>query len=170
VSARGVIRDSSDTLLLFFWLFWVFPLYVIGALMKPVTSFKVFGEDNDIFVNSAMSHGASSVLIQTTSPGGGPPPHKHTKEDETFTVLEGEFEFLQDGQWTSLPVGQVLFAPRGHIHTFRNSGASVGKILVFVSPGGFEEYLQEIGPLSPAADMPKILEISERYGITFHVD
>jgi mannose-6-phosphate isomerase-like protein (cupin superfamily) len=138
--------------------------------MKPVASFKVFGEDNDLFVNSAMSQGASAVLIQTTSPGGGPPPHMHRNEDETFTVLEGEFEFLQDGEWTLLPVGQVLFAPRGHIHTFRNSGASVGKILVYVSPAGFEKYLQEIGPLSPANDMPKILEISERYGITFHLD
>jgi hypothetical protein len=32
-----------------------------------------------------------------------------------------------------------------------------------------ENYLEEISVYSPAADMPKILEISERYGIAFHM-
>jgi uncharacterized cupin superfamily protein len=28
-------------------------------------------------------------------PDGGPPPHIHRNEDETFYVLEGEVEFLR---------------------------------------------------------------------------
>src|SRR5438046_7615589 len=36
-----------------------------------------------------------------TRPGGGPPPHYHSNEDETFHVLEGRFAFLADGQWRS---------------------------------------------------------------------
>jgi uncharacterized cupin superfamily protein len=28
--------------------------------------------------------------------GGGPPPHIHRNEDETFYVLEGEVEFLDE--------------------------------------------------------------------------
>jgi quercetin dioxygenase-like cupin family protein len=136
--------------------------------MKPAKSFKVFGEAVDLLVDSAMSKSAAAALIQTCNPGGGPPPHRHTYEDETFTVLEGDFEFLQEGKWTPLSVGDVIFAPRGHIHTFRNAGTTVGRVLIFVSPSGLETYLQEIGPLSPATDMPKIIEISDRYGITFH--
>jgi quercetin dioxygenase-like cupin family protein len=136
--------------------------------MQPVKSFKVFGQPNDLLVDSAMSQGTATVLIQTTDPGGGPPPHMHTREDETFTVLEGEFEILSEGKWSKIAVGDVVFAPRGHIHTFRNIGSTPGKLLIFVSPAGFENYLEEIGPLSPATDMAKITEISKRFGISFH--
>jgi hypothetical protein len=38
-----------------------------------------------------------------------------------------------------------------------------------ISLGGFERYLEAISPYSPATDMPKILEISEKFGITFHL-
>jgi quercetin dioxygenase-like cupin family protein len=137
--------------------------------MKPVRTFDVFGEPVDVVVNGAMSGGSAAVLIQTTGPGGGPPPHRHTREDETFTVLEGEFELLREGQWAKVAVGEVVFAPRGFIHTFRNCGSTVGRVLIFVSPAGFENYLEEIGPLSPATDMARIIEISERYGISFHL-
>ena len=41
--------------------------------------------------------------------------------------------------------------------------------MVTVTPGGFEKYLEAIGSYSPAADMPKIIEISNRYGITFYL-
>ena len=65
--------------------------------------------------------------------GGGPPPHSHSREDETFTVLEGDFEILAHGHWQKLPVGEICFAPRGSIHTFRNVGSTTGKIAVFMS-------------------------------------
>jgi mannose-6-phosphate isomerase-like protein (cupin superfamily) len=136
--------------------------------MQPVKSFTVFGEPDDLLVDGAMSHGTAAVMIQTTRPGGGPPPHMHTREDETFTALEGEFEILSEGKWSKIAVGDVVFAPRGHVHTFRNCGSTSGKILIFVSPAGFENYLQEVGPLSPATDMEKIVEISTRFGISFH--
>ncbi len=137
--------------------------------MKVAKSLRVFGDPVDFLVTGPMSHGTSSVLIHTAGPGDGPPPHSHANEDETFTVLEGEFELLVEGQWVKLPVGEVAFAPRGGVHTFRNSGTTTGRILTFVSPGGFENYLEEIGPLSPATDMEKIIEISTRYGVTFHL-
>jgi hypothetical protein len=43
--------------------------------------------------------------------------------------------------------------------TFRNSEKTIG----------FEKYLEEIGSYSPATDMAKIIEISNRYGITFYL-
>jgi hypothetical protein len=41
--------------------------------------------------------------------------------------------------------------------------------MIVITPGSFEKYLQEIGGYSPATDMPKIIEISNRYGITFYL-
>lgn len=38
------------------------------------------------------STGGSLVLLENlTAPGGGPPPHIHTREDEFFYVLDGSF-------------------------------------------------------------------------------
>src|SRR5260370_40644224 len=137
--------------------------------MKPVKTFNVFGEQVDVIVNGEMSNGASALIVQTTAPGGGPPPHSHRDEDEIFTVLEGDFDVLDNGQWRKASIGDATFAPRNFIHTFRNAGTTVGRVAVFIAPAGFENYLEEIGPLSPATNMPKILEISERYGISFHL-
>lgn len=135
--------------------------------MRPLKSFTVFGEPVEILTSGELTGGQSAAVIQTSPPGGGPPPHWHKNEDETFYVLEGEFEFLNDGKWTRVPAGESIFAPRGSVHTFRNSGSSTSRILVFVTPSGLEEYLEEISPLSMPNDMAQLIAISDRYGITF---
>jgi mannose-6-phosphate isomerase-like protein (cupin superfamily) len=137
--------------------------------MSLIKSFTVFGDRVDLFVDSATSNGLCATIVEEVAPGGGPPPHRHTREDETFVVVDGEFEFLRDGSWQPLPPGEATFAPRGHIHTFRNSGTISGHLMIVATPGGLERYLEEISPYSPATDMPKVIEISNRYGITFHM-
>lgn len=134
--------------------------------MKPVKTFEVFGEPVEIFVTGEMTGGKSSTFTQSSPPGGGPP-HSHQHEDETFFVLEGEFEFLSNGNWLKVPPGETFHAARGSVHTFRNAGSTTGKILVFTTPGGFEKYLEEISVLSIPQDMQQLLAVSERYGITF---
>ena len=136
--------------------------------MHPVKTINVLGEQVDVITNGEMTNGASTLVIQTTPPGGGPPPHQHTREDETFTVLEGEFEVFDHGQWRSVRTGEFFFSPRGSVHTFRNSGTTVGRMAVFIAPAGFERFFEQVEGLSPA-DMPKILEIAERFGLTFHL-
>lgn len=63
--------------------------------------------------------------------------------------------------------GQAVYAPRGAVHTFRNTGATLGRMLVFVAPAGMEKYLEEISVLSMPDDGAQLFAISEHYGITF---
>ncbi len=135
--------------------------------MAPVKTFKVFGEPVEVLVSGEMTGGLSTTLTQTSPPGGGPPPHLHLNEDETFFVLEGEYEFLWDGEWHPIAHGETVFARRGSVHTFRNAGTTTGKILIFVAPAGLDKYLEEISPLAIPQDMAELLAISERYGISF---
>ncbi len=65
-----------------------------GARMSPIKTFRVFGERVDVLIDTATSNGASATVVQHVPPGGGPPPHSHKNEEETFTVLEGDFEIL----------------------------------------------------------------------------
>lgn len=132
-----------------------------------IKSFPVLGDQVDMLVTQEMTGGASATLVETSPPGGGPPPHKHRNEDETFYVIEGEYEFLVDGEWIKASAGDSFYRGRGAIHTFRNCGTTCGRILIFVQPGGFQSYLEEISPLSVPADLPKLIEISNRYGIVF---
>ena len=137
--------------------------------MPPIKTINVFGDRVDVFVDSATSNGASSAILHYAPPGGGPPPHSHTNEDETFTVIEGEFEILADGKWHPLAKGEIAYGPRGNTHTFRNSGKTPGILAIFIAPGGFENYLEEISQYSPITGLVKILEISKRYGIKFQL-
>jgi quercetin dioxygenase-like cupin family protein len=134
---------------------------------NAVKSFKVFGELVEVLITGEMTGGKSTTLTQSSPPGGGPPPHQHTYEDETFFVIEGDYEFLKNGEWHKAARGQAVPAMRGSVHTFRNVGATTGKMLVFVAPSGFEKYLEEISPLSVPNDMGEVLAISARYGISF---
>jgi quercetin dioxygenase-like cupin family protein len=136
-------------------------------LVNPVKTFKVFGEPVEVLVPGEMTGDLSTTLTQTSPPGGGPPPHTHIREDETFFVLEGEYEFLQGGEWRKIQPGRAIRAPRGEVHTFRNAGTTTGKMLVFAAPAGMEKYLEEISVLSMPQDMAQLLAIPERYGITF---
>ena len=135
--------------------------------MSALKTFAVFGEPIEILVPSEATDGRSATLIQISPPGGGPPPHVHTNEDETFYVLEGAYEYLKDGQWHPFPNGQAVHSQRGSVHTFRNVGDKNGRMLVFVTPGGFEKYLEAVSVFSILGDMAEVLAVSERYGITF---
>lgn len=137
--------------------------------MKAVKRFPVFAETIDIHVTSAMSNGASSVLVSIVPPGGGPPPHIHQKEDEIFTALEGEFELLVDGAWVPLTVGVPTFAGRGRRHAFRNAGKTDGRLQVVAAPGGVDEFLEQLSPLTQTMDMPQIVKLAQRYGIAIDV-
>jgi quercetin dioxygenase-like cupin family protein len=137
--------------------------------LSPTKIFTVFGEPIEILVDGAMTHGRSTALIQTSPPGGGPPPHAHRNEDEIFYVLEGEYEFLQNGEWSKAEPGQAVCGMRGAFHTFRNAGTTEGRMLIFVAPAGLENYFEEIAPLSMPWDLAQLLDISERFGISFQL-
>lgn len=135
--------------------------------MNPVKSFNVLGAHVDVITTSEMTGRRTCVVVETSTPGGGPPPHSHQNEDETFYVLEGEYEILAEGKWHKLTKGEGVHSNRGSVHTFRNSSAGTGKILIVVSPGGFEKFLEEISVLALPQDMPQLIDIADRYGIKF---
>ncbi len=136
-------------------------------MSTPNPCFNVFGEPVEILVSSQQTGGSFCIITQTCQPGGGPPPHSHSNDDEIFTTIEGEFELFDGTAWHPLRKGEVLRGTRGGVHTFRNSGSEVGKILIIASPGGLDRYLVEIAPLVMPQDAEKLFAISAPYGITF---
>jgi mannose-6-phosphate isomerase-like protein (cupin superfamily) len=110
-------------------------------LLGDLYTFKALSEDT----------GGAFALWETTSPPeGGPPPHLHHREDETFYVLEGEMEFWAGGETIRAGAGSFVYIPRGTMHTFKNVGTTPARFLGTVVPGGFERFFLEVG--EPATD------------------
>ena len=141
--------------------------------MKPIhipsgegKKLNVLGLAMNIRVHGRDTGGVLSVAESTDQPGGGPPPHIHHREDETFQVLEGEYEFTCGEKTFTLRKGATLFAPRGVPHTYRYVGQTPGRLMVTLTPAGFEQFFEEVGALSPQQQqIPHVIEIGKKYGL-----
>ena len=124
---------------------------------------------------TAESTGGALVLLENlTAPGGGPPPHVHTREDEFFYVLDGTFEIRIGDELHVVEPGGCAFVPRGTVHSFRNTAATPSRILVGFTPGGMDGFFRESGrpalddgPAPPVDEdeIARTLAAAPRYGV-----
>jgi quercetin dioxygenase-like cupin family protein len=110
-------------------------------------------------------------LVEMTAPAGtpGPPPHVHETEEEAFYVIEGELT-VQIGERTlQAHAGTFALVPRGMVHTFSNPAPRPARVLVIVSPAGFEKAFEEMAEVAPRADEPpdmeRLLAIAKKYNL-----
>jgi len=138
------------------------PLYLVGDLY----TFKVTGEE---------TNGALGLWEAVIPPQAGPPPHIHHREDESFYVLEGEIEFLEDERTFLAGAGSFVHIPRGTLHRFKNVGTKSSRALMMVMPAGLEKMFEEIAtpatdPSAPPPppgpeDVEKLLAVAPKYGL-----
>jgi quercetin dioxygenase-like cupin family protein len=128
---------------------------------------NVLGIPMLIRVHGRDTNGTLSVVESHDVPGGGPPPHIHHREDETFQILEGEYEFMVGGKTIPAQPGTTLFAPREVPHTYRYAGKATGKLMCVITPAGFEGFFEEINAfnLQLPQDIPRVLEIAKKFGL-----
>jgi quercetin dioxygenase-like cupin family protein len=129
----------------------------------------VVGDKVRILLGKAQTGGAYAMVESLTPPGLGPPPHVHRNEDEGFFVLEGEVEFLAGDRWVRAPTGTSFFGKRGTPHTYRNAGSTPSRMVVIISPAGFEEFFVEVDRLSTIGEPTpeQLVELGRRYGLEF---
>jgi quercetin dioxygenase-like cupin family protein len=110
----------------------------------------IVGDTMSVKASAASTGGSLSLFEVDAAPGGGPPPHLHTHEDEAFYVLDGEFEILVGDRLHTGGPGTFAFVPRGTVHRFACTGQTPGRILVMFTPGGIDGFFREAG--RPAID------------------
>jgi quercetin dioxygenase-like cupin family protein len=136
------------------------------AVVGDVYRFLATGEDTG---------GKYALWEAVVPPGGGPPPHVHSREEEGFYVLEGEITFTVNGERVVAAAGTFANMPVGTPHSFKNESGQPSRMLISVAPAGLEQMFFEFGvPLAEGAttalpptkeEIEKLLAVAPKYGI-----
>jgi quercetin dioxygenase-like cupin family protein len=89
--------------------------------------------------------GGEFVEMEFVLPPGcvSPPPHVHPAQVEEYEVIEGDFEVMVDGRWSTLAPGESASVPIGVLHTFRNRSDRVVRVRNWHRPAmRFEEFIE----------------------------
>src|SRR5215471_13005113 len=136
------------------------------AVVGDVYRFLATGEDTS---------GKYALFEAFVSPGGGPPPHVHSREEEGFYVLAGKITFTIGDTRLVASAGMFANMPVGTPHSFKNESGQAAKMLISVAPAGLERMFFEVGvPVSHGAttaapptkeEIERLLAAAPRYGI-----
>lgn len=136
------------------------------AVVGDVYRFLATGNETD---------GRYAMWEALVPPGGGPPPHVHSREEEGFYILEGEITFQIGDQRLVATAGMFANMAVGTPHSFKNESSQPARMLISVAPAGLENMFFECGvPLSPdatnappptRAEIEKLLSIAGNYGV-----
>ena len=153
------------------------------ASLKPVmaepelsNSLWYIGHLMSILISSEDTNGSFALMHGYEIQGLEPPPHTHTREDESFYLMDGEITYTVGGKTLNAKKGNWVFLPRYIQHSFKVI-TEQAEVLILLSPGGFEGYFRDMSepakelviPLRPQGppDVKRIVETASRYGIFF---
>jgi quercetin dioxygenase-like cupin family protein len=127
-----------------------------------------FGNTLSVILAGEQTGGTLALALEVTPPGGGPPLHVHSHEDELFLVVEGRISYYTEGSWTEVGVGGAVYLPRGVVHSYRNVGTTPSRQWILTTPAGFEKFFAHSAdefakPGGP--EMNRIVEIHREHGI-----
>jgi quercetin dioxygenase-like cupin family protein len=117
------------------------------------------GDRIAFLIAGADTGGAFFMAEACVVPGGGLPPHVHSREDESFYLQQGTLALQVGAKALNVSAGDFIDIPRGTVHSFKNVGEETAKLLMVATPAGRENFFAEA--LFSAADIADIPQISE---------
>jgi quercetin dioxygenase-like cupin family protein len=147
------------------------------AVRKPTEgrTITVVGDVYRFLAVGDDTNGKYAMWEAIVLPGGGPPPHVHSREEESFYILEGEITFSFGEERLVASAGTFANVSVGTLHSFKNETNRPAKMLISVAPAGLEQMFFEVGQsvatgtktASPPAkeEIEKLLAVAPRYGI-----
>ena len=99
------------------------------------------------------TNGDFALFESTLVPGTEPPPHVHSREDELFYVLEGEFDVYVGEEVFNGKTGECIFLPRFKPHAFIIRSPRL-RLLILFAPGGVEEAFRSMSSSAQNLEPP----------------
>ena len=132
------------------------------------TPLNVLGMPLTMLCEATETNGNWSLFEEQVPLGMGPPPHRHDW-DEAYYILEGQIDFMIDGEPVTSSPGDFNYLPRGTIHGFKGASESPARVLIFAAPAHGSEFFHEVSEQVRRTpdDLAKIPEIGRQHGIEF---
>jgi quercetin dioxygenase-like cupin family protein len=102
--------------------------------------------------SSEDTNGAWSLVELTEQPGYKTRIHRHIYTDEAYYVLEGVLTAKIADKTYELPAGSYILIPHGTPHAQGNLGKVPVKVLLTMTPGGFEGSFKDRAELIKTAN------------------
>lgn len=120
-----------------------------------------------IKLKSAASPNRMAAMTVDVPPGGGVPPHTHTKEQESYFMLEGTMVMQLGSQELTIEPGDFVHVPAGTVHGYKNDSDRCVRFLAWSIGGAIDEFFTEMAEKVRVLpdDLPKMPAILEKYGI-----
>jgi quercetin dioxygenase-like cupin family protein len=128
-----------------------------GAVYVPSGEGPTVWAADDIYTvkaTGAQTNGNIGFIEATVPAGGGPVPHAHTEEDETFYVLDGELEFVDGDHTFTAVAGDFIHVPKGIRHGFKNRRIHAARLLFIYTPAGLEQLMLDHSTPARAGETP----------------
>lgn len=146
---------------------------------KEGRTIAVVGDVYRFLATGDETNGKYAMWEAIVPPGGGPPPHIHSREEEAFYILDGEITFTVNEEKIVAKAGTFANMPVGTPHSFKNESDQPAKMLISVAPAGLEQMFFEVAvPLAEGAttalpptkhEIEKLLTVAPKYGIEIRV-
>ena len=101
------------------------------------------GDEVTFLITGEETDGAVFMSELSVPPAGGPPPHIHHREDESFYIREGTLAIRVGDRTANVSPGDFVHVPQGTVHCFKNTGNTHAKMLVTFTPAGMERFFEE---------------------------
>ncbi len=129
-------------------------------------SITVMGIRHRLLLTGAETGGAYALLKLSIPPGVGLPAHVHANEDEVFHIVEGSADVRIGDERFDARAGATIVGPRGVPHGYTATSKDACRMLVVVTPAGFERFFGEL-PAAKRNDKDVVGALAGRYGISF---
>lgn len=127
-----------------------------------------------VIKTTAADTGGQMTIVEVTNPPGFEGPlHVHHREDEGFWILEGDATIEVGDTTIEAHAGDYAFGPRDIPHRYTVGDAGC-RMLLIMTPGGFEDLVREMSepagsrtlppPSEEEPDIERIKAIAEAHG------
>jgi quercetin dioxygenase-like cupin family protein len=119
-------------------------------------TFWLFGNRLTVLADHTETGGRYDLIESRKAAGDRTPPHRHTRYDERFYVVDGELTVWVGKRKVVLHAGETFTIPAGTAHVVAATGEGITHGLVVASPSGFARLIQEAGTPDTGSAPPEL--------------
>lgn len=135
-----------------------------GAGVVPGDEFEALRTPTDDVLLRVVDRGDVQVVEYRSDDREGPPPHRHEWHEVEY-VIDGEAEFLLDGEWHRAGPGAVQVLPAGVTHSVRVPKGEA-RILMVTIGAPYDQFARDLAALPDGHTGADVVEVAARHGVT----